>query len=453
MKFVSTRGQSEPVGFTEAVALGLAPDGGLFLPQKLPNLAPHLAGWESLGFADLAYEFLKLFATDLPPDVLRGIVQKTYGTFGQAETLAPLRKLDDRLFVLELFHGPTLAFKDFALQLLGNLYEHQCAQRGEGINILGATSGDTGAAAIHGLLGKPKTASFILYPEGRVSALQERQMTCTGAANVHAIAIDGTFDDAQRVLKEVFGDQDFAAQHRLSAVNSINLARILGQCIYYLSAWLRLPATGRANTEFVVPTGNFGNVFAGWLLQRMGVPVKGFKIATNRNDILHRLFNTAEYRSEPVQPSLAPSMDIQVASNFERFLYYALDENPTRVRAVMAQIKATGAYRFDVLNKASFSSSRATDGEITALIRQVWERHRYLVDPHTACGFKELNPARVSIVLATAHPAKFPEAIHAATGQTPTHPALEVLKARPIVKHRLPADAAAIKAFVAKHAV
>ncbi|SDS67165.1 threonine synthase [Opitutus sp. GAS368] len=453
MKFVSTRGQTEALSFTEAVAVGLAPDGGLFLPQKLPDLTPHLAKWEGLGYTDLAFEFLSLFATDLEPAVLRDIVQRTYGTFAPAETIAPLRKLDGNLYVLELFHGQTLAFKDFALQLLGHLYEHQCVESGQGINVLGATSGDTGAAAIHGLLGKPKTAIFILYPEGRVSPLQERQMTCTGAANVHAIAIDGSFDDAQRVLKEVFADQDFAAKHGLSAVNSINLARVLGQCIYYLSAWLRVPAAERSNVEFVVPTGNFGNVFAGWLLARMGLPVRGFKVATNRNDILHRLFNTAEYRSEAVHPSLAPSMDIQVASNFERFLYYALDENPTRVKAVMAQIKATGVYRFDVLNKAAFSSSRATDEEITAIIRQVYDRYHYIVDPHTACAFKELNPARTSVVLATAHPAKFPDAIKAATGQTPTHPTLEALKARPIVKHRLPADAAAIKAFIAQHAV
>jgi threonine synthase len=453
MKFVSTRGQAEEVSFTEAVAVGLASDGGLFLPQKLPNIAPHLAKWEALGFADLAFEFLQLFATDIEPAALRSIVRKTYGTFGHADTLAPLVKLDDKLRVLELFHGPTQAFKDFALQLLGNLYEYQCAQRGQGINVLGATSGDTGAAAIHGLLGKPKTAIFILYPEGRVSPLQERQMTCTGADNVHAIAIDGSFDDAQRVLKEIFADQEFATKQRLSAVNSINLARVLGQCIYYLSAWLRVPAAERANVEFVVPTGNFGNVFAGWLLQRMGVPVRGFKVATNRNDILHRLFTTAEYRSETVQPSLAPSMDIQVASNFERFLYYALDENPIRVKAVMAQIKATGSYRFDVLNKSAFSTSRADDKDISAIIRHVYERYHYVVDPHTACAFKELNPARSSIVLATAHPAKFPEAIQAATGQAVTHPALEALKARPIVKHRLPADAKAIKAFIAERAV
>lgn len=452
MKYISTRGQTDPVSFGQAVAIGLAPDGGLFLPESLPDITPRLPAWRNLSYAELCTEFLALFATDVPEDVLERLVRRSYGTFTHPE-IAPLRRLDERLHVLELFHGPTLAFKDFALQLLGNIYGWQCEQNGRSINVLGATSGDTGAAAIHGLLGKPRTAIFILYPDGRVSPLQERQMTCTGAANVHAIAIDGSFDDAQRVLKDIFANKGFADQHRLSAVNSINIARVLAQSVYYLYAWLRLPVSERENVEFVVPTGNFGNVFAGWLLEQMGVPIMGYKVATNRNDILHRLFTTAEYRSGEVHPSLAPSMDIQVASNFERFLYYALDENPTRVCTVMAQIKATGAYRFDLLNRSVFSSSSATDGEITELIRQVHERYRYIVDPHTACAFKELNPQRVSIVLATAHPAKFPAAIAAAIGHEPVAPALEELKSRPIVKHRVAANAEAIKAFIAQRAV
>jgi threonine synthase len=452
MKYISTRGQTDPVSFGEAVAIGLAPDGGLFLPESLPDISPRLAGWKNLSYAELCTEFLSLFATDIPREVLERLIHRSYGTFTHPE-IAPLRKIDDRLYVLELFHGPTLAFKDFALQLLGNLYGWQCGQSGRSINVLGATSGDTGAAAIHGLLGKPNAAVFILYPEGRVSPLQERQMTCTGAANVHAIAIDGSFDDAQRVLKDIFANKTFATEHRLSAVNSINIARVLAQSVYYLHAWLRLPDAERANVEFVVPTGNFGNVFAGWLLQQMGVPVMGYKVATNRNDILHRLFTTAEYRSGEVHASLAPSMDIQVASNFERFLYYALDESPARVNNVMAQIKATGAYRFDLLNRSVFSSSSATDDEITGLIRRVYERYRYIVDPHTACAFKDLNPSRVSVVLSTAHPAKFPQAILDAVGREPTSPILEGLKSRPVVKHRLPADAAAIKAFIAQRAV
>src|SRR5471032_1170075 len=303
MKFLSTRGQTPALGFSDAVATGLAPDGGLFLPETLPDFSRELARFEKLDYAALCFEFLRAFATDLPPDTLRALIAKSYTTFSAPE-IAPLRQLDARTYVLELFHGPTLAFKDFALQLLGNLYERQCQVRRESINVLGATSGDTGAAAIHGLLGKPRTAIFILYPDGRVSPLQERQMACTGADNVFAIAIDGTFDDAQSALKEIFGDQEFRRRHRLSAVNSINLARVIAQCVYYLYAWLKLPASERGNVEFVVPTGNFGNVLAGWMLQKMGVPIRGFRVATNQNDILYRLFTTGEYRIGAVQPSL-----------------------------------------------------------------------------------------------------------------------------------------------------
>lgn len=451
MQFISTRGQTSPHTFSQAVAVGLAPDGGLFLPESLPDISGRLAGWARLGYADLCFEFMRLFATDLDPSVLRKIVHRSYATFSHPE-IAPLRQLGERLHVLELFHGPTLAFKDFALQLLGNLYEHQCRVTGQGIKVLGATSGDTGAAAIHGLLGKPHTAIFILYPEGRVSPLQERQMTCTGAENVYALAVDGSFDDAQRALKEVFGDCDFSAQQHLSAVNSINLARVLAQCVYYLFTALRFPSTERSNVEFVVPTGNFGNIFAGWLLSRMGVEVAGFKVATNQNDILHRLFTTGEYRSGPVTPSLAPSMDIQVASNFERFLSYALGGDAAQLCTAMEQIRTTGAWRFEHFATAGFSSSRADDAEISAIIRRVHAEHAYIVDPHTACAFKNLNPARTSIVLATAHPAKFPEAICAATGVTPTHPALEALKSRPVVKYSLQPTAVAIKAFIAARA-
>jgi threonine synthase len=452
MRFISTRGRTEPHSFSQAVAVGLAPDGGLFLPENLPDLSTRLKGWEQLSYADLCTAFLGIFATDIPADVLAPLVQRAYAHFTDP-AIAPLRKLDERTYVQELFHGPTLAFKDFALQLLGNLYEWQGRQSGQSLNVLGATSGDTGAAAIHGLLGKPRTAIFILYPEGRVSPLQERQMTCTGAANVHAIAIAGSFDDAQRILKNLFADQAFSQRHHLSAVNSINLARILAQCVYYLHAWLKLPPAERSQAEFVVPTGNFGNVFAGWLLAQMGVPILGFKVATNQNDILHRLFATGEYRIGAVQPSLAPSMDIQVASNFERFLYYQLKADPAQVRTVMAGLKATGEYRFPHFDKSTFSSSSATDAEITGIIRRVYADHHYIVDPHTACAFQDLNRERISVVLATAHPAKFPAAIRAALKEEPTHPALEVLKSRPIVKHRLPADEAAIRAFIIARAV
>ncbi|HNW41855.1 MAG TPA: threonine synthase, partial [Opitutaceae bacterium] len=340
-----------------------------------------------------------------------------------------------------------------ALQLLGNLYEHQCKVRHETINVLGATSGDTGSAAIHGLLGKPGTAIFILYPDGRTSPLQERQMACTGADNVFALCVDGTFDDAQAALKDVFGDQSFRTRHRLSAVNSINLARGLAQCVYYLSAWLRLPVSARGNVEFVVPTGNFGNVLAGWMLQKMGVPIRGFKVATNQNDILYRLFTTGEYKLGAVHPSLAPSMDIQVASNFERFIYYTVGRDTARVREVMQTFKQTGAYRFENFDRDSFSASRCADAEIPGIIRSVYQKYGYVADPHTACGFKDLSADRVSVVLATASPAKFPDTIIQAIGKEPTHPSLEALKARPLVKHPLKAEPQAIKAFIDAHAV
>jgi threonine synthase len=452
MKFISTRGQTPSLGFSDAVATGLAPDGGLFLPETLPDFSGQLAAFEKLSYAELCFEFMRVFATDIPAATLRTIVDESYTTFADP-AIAPLKPLGKNLYVLELFHGPTLAFKDFALQLLGNLYAHQCVVRRETINVLGATSGDTGAAAIHGLLGKPGTAIFILYPDGRVSPLQERQMACTGAANVFAIAIDGSFDDAQASLKEIFGDQAFRTHHRLSAVNSINLARVLAQCVYYLYAWLRLPAAERGNVEFVVPTGNFGNVLAGWLLQQMGVPIRSFKVATNQNDILYRLFTTGEYRVGAVLPSLAPSMDIQVASNFERFIYFNVGRDAARVREVMQTFKTTGAYTFPDFKRATFSASRTSDAEIASLITRVYREHGYIVDPHTACGFKELNPDRVSIVLSTASPAKFPDTIRAAIGVEPTHPSLEVLKSKPIVKHLLASTPAAIRAYIDRHAV
>lgn len=452
MRFISTRGQTQPLRFSDAVATGLAPDGGLFLPETLPDFSRDLGRFEKLNYAELCFEFLRVFATDIPPETLRAIVTKSYTTFADP-AIAPLKQLTPTLHVLELFHGPTLAFKDFALQLLGNLYEYQCATRHETINVLGATSGDTGAAAIHGLLGKPGTAIFILYPDGRVSPLQERQMACTGAENVFALAVDGTFDDAQAALKEVFGDQAFRLQHRLSAVNSINLARVLAQCVYYLYAWLRLPWEDRGNVEFVVPTGNFGNVLAGWLLQQMGVPIRGFKVATNQNDILYRLFTTGDYRVGDVKPSLAPSMDIQVASNFERFLYYSVGRDSTRVREIMHTFKAKGGYRFENFDRATFSASRSTDEEIAGIIARVHRDYGYVADPHTACAFKELNPDRVSVVLATASPAKFPETIRAAIGLEPTDPGLEQLKTRPVVKHVIKSTPAAIREFIDRHAV
>jgi threonine synthase len=452
MRYISTRGQSAPVGFSDAVATGLAPDGGLYLPEDLPALGSELTRLAGRPYAEVCFEFLRHFATDIPLGELRAVVDESYRHFDHPD-VAPLRRLGPNLQVLELFHGPTLAFKDFALQVLGNLYARQCRVRGETINVLGATSGDTGAAAIHGLLGRTGMAIFILYPDGRVSPLQERQMACTGAANVHALAVDGSFDDAQAIVKALLGDADFRLRHRLSAVNSINLARILAQSVYYLFAWLRLSERERELAEFVVPTGNFGNILAGWMLQKMGVPLRGFRAATNRNDILHRLFTTGEYRLAAVEPSLAPSMDIQVASNFERFLYYGVGRDPAQVRRILREFGEKGSYRFTNFDRDTFASSTCSDAEIPGIIQRVHRDFNYVVDPHTACAFKGIDPARPAVVLATASPAKFPDVIRSAIGFAPTHPLLEALKSAPIARHTIKADAAAIRGFIEARAV
>lgn len=446
MQFISTRGQVPAVSFCTAVAHGLAPDGGLYLPEALPDLRPHLEDWATLSYADLCREFFALFATDIDPAELGRIVERSYTLFDH-EAIAPIVQLDTDRYVLELFHGPTLAFKDFALQLLGNLYESQIARTGQRISVLGATSGDTGAAAIHGLLGKEGVTTFILYPDGRISPLQERQMTCTGAGDVYPLAIKGSFDDAQTAMKTVFEDRAFADEVGLSAVNSINLARILAQCVYYLSAYFRLPEAVRSDITFVVPTGNFGNVLAGWLVQRMGVPIKGFRVAVNQNDILHRLFQSGRYELEAVAPSVAPSMDIQVASNFERFIYYAEGRDAAKVREIIRTFKSTGKYVFEHFDRESFSSSRSDDAQIAGIIKTVYAKYGYVVDPHTACGFTGASKGK-EIVLATAHPAKFPDTISGAIGQEPTHHSLETLKEREIVKHSVEPTPEAIKAFM-----
>lgn len=452
MKFISTRGQSEPVSFTEAVATGLAPDGGLYLPAELPNLADKLSGWAGLSYPELCVEFLKLFATDMEPATLERIVKNSYKTFTDPQ-IAPLVELDDHTYVLELFHGPTLAFKDFALQLLGNLYEEQIARTGEPINVLGATSGDTGSAAIYGLLGKKGVRIFILYPEGRVSPLQERQMTTTGATNVYPICINGSFDDAQALVKDAFGNAELKARHRLSAINSINLARILAQCVYYVWAYLRLPEQARERPlRFVVPTGNFGNVLAGWLAKQMGLPIDTFGVATNQNDILYRLFTSGEYKLGPVLPSLAPSMDIQIASNFERYLYYFLGCDAAKVREVMAQFKNEGLCAFEGFVSDDIVASRATDSDIKRLIARVHKDYGYVADPHTACGFAQDAPEETRVILSTAHPAKFPETIADLLGEEPKADALEAIKEIPIVNYPLPATAEALEAFLNQHA-
>ncbi|NNE90180.1 MAG: threonine synthase [Verrucomicrobiales bacterium] len=451
MKFVSTRGTGEPVGFFEAFANGLAPDGGLYVPEYTPLLPSDLLIDEALPYPALAWDFLTLFDSDHDAEDLISLVDKSYGDFSDTMS-APLTQLSANLYVLELFHGPTLAFKDFGLQLVGNLFEEQIKRTGETINVLGATSGDTGSAAIHGLAGREGVNVFILYPKGRISKLQERQMTCTGAKNIFPIPIEGTFDDAQRIVKELMGDLDLKEKLRLSAVNSINIARILAQSIYYVHAFMQLAPDDRHNVNFVVPTGNFGNVFAGWLAYKMGLPVDRFVVATNQNDILYRLFTTGEYsESEDVSPSFAPSMDIQVASNFERFLYFHSDQDGDKTTELMAKIKTEGSLEIPNFDPDIFTATRSDDAEILANISRVKEEFDYTVDPHTACGFQDIDPNQTTIVLATAHPAKFPEVIKKATGEAVTEDSLEALKKKRQKRHNLKATPAAIQAFIEKN--
>lgn len=450
MQFVSTRGGCDPVGFQEAFAQGLAPDGGLYVPKNLPLLPSDLLVDDALPYPALAWDFLSLFDTDHDAEHLIEIVDKSYGDFSDTMS-APIQQLAENLFVLELFHGPTLAFKDFGLQLVGNLFEEQIERTGHTINVLGATSGDTGSAAIHGLANKKGVNVFILYPKGRISELQERQMTCTEADNIFPIPIDGSFDDAQAIVKELMGDIDTKEKLRLSAVNSINIVRVLAQAIYYVHAYMQLPPDNRDDVHFVVPTGNFGNIFAGWMVHQMGLPVDRFVVATNQNDILYRLFTTGEYKPEEVHPSHAPSMDIQVASNFERFLYYHNEKNADDTLAEMAQFMSEGHITIPNFNASNFTATHSSDQDILKNIKKVKEEYDYVVDPHTACGFQDLDLSKTHVVLATAHPAKFPDIIKKAIGETPTEDSLEALKKKKKVTYSVDATAAAVREFVEKN--
>ncbi len=451
MKYVSTRGKSKAVGFSEAFAHGLAPDGGLYVPESLPSINPTLLLEDNpMPYPALAWDFFNLFDTDHDTDELIDLIDESYGSFSET-MIAPLQQLAENLFVLELFHGPTLAFKDFGLQLIGNLFEHQIRRTSETINVLGATSGDTGSAAIHGLAKKEGVNVFILYPKGRISPLQERQMTCTAAKNIFPIPIEGTFDDAQRIVKELMSDLEVKKELRLSAINSINIVRVLAQSVYYVHAYMQLPPENRDDVHFAVPTGNFGNVLAGWLAYRMGLPVERFIVATNQNDILHKLFTTGEYASGEVHPSLAPSMDIQIASNFERFLYYHCNEDPKKTASQMARIAKTGKLKLPDFDADIFTSTHCSDEDILANIQRVKEDYSYVVDPHTACAFQEIDPDRTTVVLGTASPAKFPDVIKKAIGETPTDPLLEVLKKRKQVRYAVDANADAVRQFIEAH--
>jgi threonine synthase len=453
MRYKSTRGGVSGLKFSETLLMGLAPDGGLFVPEVIPDVKDNLLSWKDLSFVELAKEVVGVFVDDIQKDVLDSIIEKAYSDFEHKDVVG-LDALED-IFVLELFHGPTLAFKDVALQLLGGLFSHILRERKQHLNILGATSGDTGSAAIAGIRGCSNIDIFIMYPDQKVSALQELQMTTNVEPNVHCLAIEGSFDDCQNLMKNIFGDLDFKNDFHLGAINSVNWARIMAQIVYYGYASLRF-ADGCC---FAVPTGNFGNVFAAFLAKKMGFPIDKLIVATNENDILHRFFQNGDYSRGPTHFTLSPAMDIQVASNFERYLYYQSGCDTAQLGRFMDEFNHSGKVTLQGLSKDEMLVSTAVNSnEMLEALRDVKRRSGYLLDPHSAVGFvaanrflRELKTPMVTV--ATAHPAKFPDAIEKA-GIEPVavHQKLEKLKNLPTKRKIFAADQALIKGYIKERA-
>ncbi|WP_160719393.1 threonine synthase [Bacillus sp. USDA818B3_A] len=421
MKFVSTRGNVNKIGFIDTVLMGLANDGGLLVPEKIPQIpAEKLEAMSKLTYQELAYEIFSYYVDgEIPADELKALIEKSYATFRHPE-VTPVQKIKDNMYVLELFHGPTFAFKDIALQFLGNLYSYVSNKTGESIHILGATSGDTGASAIEGVRGKEGIRICILHPHGKVSKVQELQMTTVDDESVLNLAIEGTFDDGQRIIKELFADVDFKNKYHLRAINSINFVRILAQTVYYFYAYFQVKKEKEVNhVNFSVPTGNFGDIFAGYLAKRMGLPVGKLIVATNENNILEGFIQDGVYKPGEFRSTYSPSMDIQVASNFERYLYYLLDENPAEVSDLMDQFKAEGRIVVDKellkVVQSDFAAHGVEGEECLQTISKYYGEASYLLDPHTACGvaaYEICNDlSEVCVTLATAHPAKFNESI------------------------------------------
>ena len=454
MKFISTRGQSPAISFEDVLLAGPAPDAGLYVPETWPSLDwGRLASAPGHDYATLAAMVLKQFCDD---PVWKGridrITREAYARFSDPAA-APLRALGPHRWLLELFHGPTLAFKDFALQVLGPLMNEALVARNRRALVLAATSGDTGAAAVNALANRSNIDLIILHPKGRISDVQRRQMTTTDAANIRNIAVEGTFDDAQAMVKQAFADRDFAGRHGLAAINSINWVRIAVQAAYYVSACLAL---GGRDAAFTVPTGNFGDAFAGYVARRMGAPVRRIIVATNSNDIVARAINTGVYARGKVEATMSPAMDIQVASNFERLLFESLDRDAGRTAALMQAFECSGSITLDAPVReaiaAVFAADRVSEAETAATIREVHARTGLLVDPHTAVGLAANRIAGASddvVTLATAHPAKFPDAVAAATGIRPSLPDrlrwIETATERCDV---LPASIEALKAYI-----
>jgi threonine synthase len=488
MLYLSTRGHPDRKRFCEILLEGLAPDGGLYLPESYPQVdAATLTKWRGLPYADLAFEILSLYIDDIPPQDLRAICRKTYtkAVFG-TDTITPLKKLDEGLYLQALSNGPTLAFKDMAMQLLGNLFEYELARRGEELNILGATSGDTGSAAEYAMRGKKGIRVFMTSPEGRMSPFQQAQMFSLQDANIHNLAIRGVFDECQDIVKAVSNDLAFKRRYRIGTVNSINWARLVAQVVYYFAGYFGATGShpgsphpnplpegevrrgeGARQVSFAVPSGNFGNICAGHVARMMGLPIDRLVLATNENDVLDEFFRTGVYRvraAADTHETSSPSMDISKASNFERFVFDLLERDATRVRRLFGEeIAARG--RFDLgedplfqqaAQRFGFVSGKSTHAERIATIRRTYERSGVMIDTHTADGVKvareNIDPAVPMIVLETALPVKFAAAIVEALGREPDRPAaLQGLEKLPRRVTVLPADVQAVKDFIAGH--
>ncbi len=455
MRYISTRGTAPTLSFEEAMLTGLARDGGLYVPEDVPTLThAQIAAMAGKSYEDVAYDVMRPFIGDtFTDDEFRGLIKQAYAGFGHAAR-APLVQLDSNHYLLELFHGPTLAFKDFAMQLIGQMFQAALTRSGDRVTIVGATSGDTGSAAIEAFRGLKAVDVFIMYPHGRVSEVQRRQMTTPTESNVHALAVDGDFDDCQAAVKDMFNDFAFREDVKLAGVNSINWGRVLAQVVYYFTAAVSLGAPHR-EVSFTVPTGNFGDIFAGYIAKKMGLPIADLVVATNRNDILHRTLETGAYTKEGVEPTISPSMDIQVSSNFERALFYAYDRDGAAVAGQMEDLKkggfqiSQGAYQ---MLKDTFKSGRASEDETHTAIKTYLAQHGELLCPHTAVGVHVAEQhlgTTPMITLATAHPAKFPDAVKAASGvAAPLPPRMADLYDRPERVTRVKNDLAALQAVI-----
>lgn len=457
LRYISTRGNAPTLNFEQATLTGLAADGGLYVPQDWPTFSPaEIRELRGASYPHLAARILAGFTGDcIPADTLERLTAETFGNFGHP-AVAPLKQLDASLYLLELFHGPTLAFKDFALQFLGQLFGYFLGKRGRACTIIGATSGDTGSAAIEAVRGLDGVTLYMLHPHGRVSAVQRRQMTTVLDDNIHNLAVDGTFDDCQNLVKAMFADAEFRGKHALAAVNSINWARIAVQTVYYFHAALALGAPDRA-VNFAVPTGNFGNVFAGYAARQMGLPIQRLIIGSNSNDILARFFESGRMARREIDATISPSMDIQIASNFERYLFELFARDGEPVRRLMAQFAADGAFSVDheTHRKATklFRAQRFCDEETRAQIAQVHAQTGELLDPHSAIGVaaaREFPESGVpTVALATAHPAKFADAVRDACGvQAPLPPSLQAIMQSREKVQRVANDLQAVQAMV-----